>query len=30
MDGSWSFSRASLEQAYFMARAKHLKIASIL
>ena len=30
VDGNWSFSRASFEQAYFMARAKHLKIASIL
>ena len=30
VDGSWSFRRASVEQAYFMARAKHLKIASIL
>ena len=30
VEGSWSFSRASFEQAYFMARAKHLKIASIL
>ena len=30
VDGSWSFSRASFEHANFMARAKHLKIASIL
>jgi hypothetical protein len=30
VDGSWSFNRASLEQAYFMARAKHLKMASSL
>ena len=30
VDGNWSFSRASFEQAYFIARAKHLKIASIL
>ncbi len=30
VDGNWSFSRASFEQAYFMARAKHLKMASIL
>src|ERR1019366_1932369 len=30
VEGSWSFKRASLEQAYFMARAKHLKTASIL
>src|SRR5262249_34856087 len=28
--GNWSFSRRSFEQAYFMARAKHLKMASIL
>ena len=30
VDGSWSFNRSSVEQAYFSARAKHLKIASIL
>src|ERR1035438_8776714 len=30
VDGSWSFRRASLEQANFMARAKHLKMASSL
>ena len=30
VDGSCSFSRASLEHAYRSARAKHLKIASIL
>jgi hypothetical protein len=30
VDGNSSFSRASFEHAYFMARAKHLKMASIL
>jgi hypothetical protein len=30
VDGNWSFKRASREQAYFMARAKHLNMASIL
>src|SRR4029077_20432968 len=30
VEGSWSFRRASLEQANFMARAKHLKMASSL
>ncbi len=30
VDGNWSFSRLSFEQANFIARAKHLKIASSL
>src|SRR5204863_10030406 len=30
VDGSWPRRRLSVEHAYFMARAKHLKMASIL